>query len=140
MEKNSCIFDTPKNENLREIEYTFKTPRGTVRVTPNDILVALKEQSEKEYDDIQPPNEDLQGWEIIHATDEKGVSHPLFLMRKLPGGSYPPHGLFKRDDDAMGDIILKKVYNLSESKIKWIRFKNRIYKWFNEKISKLFRR
>lgn len=121
-------------------EYTFKTPQGIVRVTPNDILVALKEQSEKEYEDIQPPDEDLQGWEIIHATDERGVPHPLFLMRKLPCGAHPPYSLFKRDDDAIGDIILKKVYNLSESKIKWIRFKNRIYKWFNEKISKLFGR
>lgn len=125
------------NTEKNEIEYTFKTPQGNVRVTPNDILVALKEQSEKEYEDIQPPDEDLQGWEIIHATDERGVPHPLFLMRKLPCGAHPPHSLFKRDDDAIGDIILKKVYNLSESKIKWIRFKNRIYKWFNGKISKL---
>ena len=125
------------NTEKNEIEYTFKTSQGNVRVTPNDILVALKEQSEKEYEDIQPPDEDLQGWEIIHATDERGVSHPLFLMRKLPSGAHPPHSLFKRDDDAIGDIILKKVYNLSESKIKWIRFKNRIYKWFNGKISKL---
>lgn len=140
MEKNSCFCDTSKNENLTEIEYTFKTPRGTVRITPNDILVALKEQSEKECDDIQPPDEDLQGWEIIHATDEQGVSHPLFLMRKLPCGAHPPHGLFKRDDDAMGDIILKKVYNLSESKIKWIRFKNKVCELINEKIFKLFGR
>ncbi len=140
MEKNSSVFDIPKKETIGEVQYTFKTSRGTVRITPNDILVALKEQSEKDYDDdIQPPNEDLQGWEIIHATDERGVSHPLFLMRKLPCGSHPPHGLFKRDDDAMGDIILKKVYNLSESKIKWIRFKNRVCKWFNEKVAKLFR-
>ena len=125
------------NTEENEIKYTFKTPHGNVNVSYNDILVALKEQSEREYDDIQSPSEDLQGWEIIHATDEHGVSHPLFLMRRLPNGIYPPYGLFKRDDDIIGDIVLKKVYNLSEFKIKWIRFKNKIRKWFNEKI-KLF--
>ena len=61
-------------------------------------------------------------------------------MRKLPCGAHPPYSLFKRDDDAIGDIILKKVYNLSESKIKWIRFKNKVCELINEKIFKLFGR
>lgn len=112
---------------INEVEYTFKTSHGGVRVKPSDIITALNElSSQPEPDNICPPEEDLQGWSIINAMDEEGKSRPLFLMRVLPNNNHPPYGVFHNDDETMRSIILENVYKLTPAKIKWIKFKTKM--------------
>jgi hypothetical protein len=93
-------------------------------ITSRDIVAALEEQANSKDDVITPPHEDLQGWGVIHATDENGCSRPLLLMRVLPAPTLSKSYSNVRDDDrAMEDIILTEVYKLTPRRIKWLQFK-----------------
>ncbi|MFA5754441.1 MAG: hypothetical protein WC905_03770 [Patescibacteria group bacterium] len=106
-----------------EVVYKFKTTSGVVNVTPDDIIAALKEQSEQSDYENYIHEEDLQGWSIINATDEEGKSRPLFLIRTLPNQNYPPYSKFHFDDENMRALIYKNIYRLTPVKIFWIRLK-----------------
>jgi hypothetical protein len=113
-----------------EVSYMFKTAHGKMIVKPSDIIEALKEQSEHADDiDLKPPEEDLQGWGIINATDENGNSRPLFLMRVLPNMYHPSHDIFKEDDEIMCNLVMRNIYKLTPAKIKWLQFKMRFRRW-----------
>jgi len=128
------MVDTNIND---EVEYKFKTEKGIMRVKPSDILKALEENSNRDNSELLPPEEDLQGWDIISATDESGKSHPLFLMRSIPSSiSCFNYSKFRGDDDDMAEIILTDVYKLTPIRVKWIQIKNKIRKFIN----RLFKR
>ena len=112
----------------KPVSYTFKTNKGKISTTEEEILNALKEQSERTDDNISCEPEDLQGWSIIHATDEKGKSRPFCIMRSLPGLANHPHKLHEicSDDQEIRDLLIKEVYNLNPFKIKLHRLKFRI--------------
>jgi hypothetical protein len=116
-----------------EVAYKFKTSQGTMSIKPSDIMEALEEQAKLEEFDLQPPEEDLQGWSIMYACDEAGKSRPLLLMRILPGPSKSiPYYKVEKDDEKMGDIIMRHVYKLSPAKIKWIKFRMKMVYHFNK--------
>jgi hypothetical protein len=116
-----------------EVAYKFKTSQGTMSIKPSDIMEALEEQAKLDEVDFQPPEEDLQGWSIMYACDEAGNSRPLLLMRILPGPSKSiPYYKMEKDDEKMGDIIMRHVYKLSPAKIKWIRFRMKMVYHFNK--------
>ena len=106
-----------------EVVYEFKTTSGVVNITPDDIIAALKEQSEQSDYENHIHEEDLQGWSIINATDEEGKSRPLFLIRTLPNQNHPPYSKFHFDDENMRALIYKNIYRLTPVKIFWIRLK-----------------
>jgi hypothetical protein len=106
-----------------EVEYKFRTERGIMRISPSEIMKILAEVSERNNSEIVPPEEDLQGWDIINATDEDGKSHPFFLMRTLPFATSFNYKKFKKDDDNIVDLLLRDVYKVTPSRIKWIKFK-----------------
>lgn len=120
-----------------ESTYTIKTNNGKMYIKPSDIMQALEEQANTTNEDITPPEEDLSGWGVVYATDENGKSRPAFLMRVLPAMSQP-QAYYKvaQDDKNMQDIILRKIYNLTPSRIKWIRFK----KYIKDSIKKLIKK
>lgn len=140
MEKEvSSIFGAPIKVDPAindEVVYQFVTEHGIMRISPSEILKVLKEMSNQKYTEVLPPEEDLQGWEIINATDEDGKSHPLFLMRALPACTNFNYTKYIKDDSVMADLILREVYKVTPSKIKWIKFKL----WISGFIQKLYRR
>lgn len=118
------------------IKYEFKTSHGKMWVDPSDIMEALFEMSNcKETEtDITPPEEDLQGWGIVFATDELGQQRPLLLMRALPTPScIRPYSTVKNDDNILREILLKDVYKLTKFKIWWKTFKIKIKNLFKRK-------
>ena len=137
-ELNDALWRTPISApNIKQpdgVRYTFNTTHGKMWVSPGDIMHALEEQSNLENEELLPPEEDLQGWALIHGTDELGATRPLLLMRMLPVGGPPkPYTEFRGDDIAMQDIILKGIYKLTPMKIRWLRFKKRIKNIFRRK-------
>jgi len=108
--------------------YEFTTKDGVMYIKPSEIMMALREQVQNETSDpLTPPEEDLEGWGIINATDENGVSRPLLLMRMLPAANNPiPYYKVMDDDTAMSRILLSQVYKLTPLRIKWIRFISKI--------------
>lgn len=119
--------DKTINSALEGEGYLVTTANGVMRVKPSDIIEVLKEHAKEDYTEILPPEEDLRGWSIINATDEKGVSRPLFIIRSLPGyRGHSSYQEFERDDKTMSEIILHDVYKLTPFRIKWIMYKNKM--------------
>ena len=121
----------PSRPDSGEVSYKFTTEHGVMHVKPSDIIAALEEQATSEETEITAPEADLQGWGVIHATDEMGTSRPLLLMRVLPAPAFSrPYDEVRGDDRAMEEIILREVYKLTPRKIKWLQFKARMKYWF----------